>query len=166
MLQAMPKTPLHTRVAREGRLLEESGGDQFVLSNIEPASMSRVELYRGYRWLIDQLYDFRNYRRRTLDFLLHRGAQVHGGRNVRPGDLRRLGRILDQTVLRGGVRRAAFTLSLLGATLMRRPSVFKEAVSFAIVHRAFHEYLNALARRLDAAIAELEPTGPGSAPEV
>jgi radical SAM superfamily enzyme YgiQ (UPF0313 family) len=155
MLQAMPKTPLYDRVAREQRLVAESTGDQFVLSNILPKQMSRQALYEGYRWLVGQLYDFRNYRKRTLAFLLHRGAQIHGGRNIRRGDLRRLFQILHETVLRGGPRRAWFTLSLLGTTLLRRPSVFKDAVSFAVIHHAFYGYMRRLARELDAAIREL-----------
>jgi radical SAM superfamily enzyme YgiQ (UPF0313 family) len=156
MLQAMPKTPLHDRMAKEGRLVAESTGDQFVFSNIFPKSMSRLELYRGYRTLIAQLYDFKNYRRRTLDFLLYKGDQVAKGLRVQSGELRLLGRILGETVLRANPRRAWFTLSLLATTLVRRPSVFKDAVSFAIVHKAFHEYIEALARHLDFAIAELE----------
>ena len=164
MLQAMPKTPLYDRVEREGRLITESTGDQFVLSNIVPQRMTRRALYQGYRWLAEQLYDFRNYRARTLEFLLHRGAQVHGGRYLRQGDLRRLANVLRDTVLLGGPRRAWFTLTLLGATLLRRPSVFKEAVSFAIVHKAFYEYMRELQSLLDAALRELEPasTEPGS----
>ncbi len=164
MLQAMPKTPLYERVEREGRLITESTGDQFVLSNIVPQLMTRRALYQGYRWLAEQLYDFRNYRARTLEFLLHRGAQIQGGQNIRKGDLRRLGCVLRDTVLRGGPRRAWFTLTLLGATLLRRPSVFKEAVSFAIVHKAFYEYMRELQGRLDAALQELEPAAgaPGS----
>jgi radical SAM superfamily enzyme YgiQ (UPF0313 family) len=159
LLQALPKTPLYERVAREGRLVAESLGDQFVLSNILPRGMSRRRLYEGYHWLLGQLYDFRNYRRRTLEFLLHRGAQVHRGRNIRRGDLRRLGHILRETVLRGGPRRAWFTLSLLGTVALRRPSVFKEAVSFAIVHQAFHRYMDELRGQLDQAIRDL-PVAP------
>jgi len=156
MLQAMPQTPLHARMEREGRLVAESTGDQFVFSNIEPSAMSRLELYRGYRALLTQLYDFRVYRERTLAFLLGKGAQAAQGLHLRAGELRLLGRILRDTVLRGGLRRAWFTLSLLGATLVRRPSVFKDAVSFAIVHKAFHDYMERLAAHLDFAIAELE----------
>jgi radical SAM superfamily enzyme YgiQ (UPF0313 family) len=157
MLQAMPRTPLYERAQREGRLLEQaSSGDQFVFSNLLPVRMSRLELYRGYRRLLAQLYDFRNFRSRTLAFLLARGAQVNRGLNIRRGDMARLGRILRETLWRAGPRSAWFTLSLLGATLVRRPAAFKEAVSFVISHRAFHGYVRALARRLDQAIAELE----------
>lgn len=162
MLQALPKTPLHERVLREGRLVVDSVGDQFVLSNIEPILMSRRRLYQGYRWLVTQLYDFRLYRARTLAFLFNRGDQIHRGHNVRRGDLRQLGRVLWQTVVRGGPRRAWFTLSLLGATLVHRPSVFKEAVSFAICHKAFHDYVEDLRVNLEATIEELEPSSPSS----
>jgi radical SAM superfamily enzyme YgiQ (UPF0313 family) len=156
MLQALPRTPLHDRIARAGRLLEQSSGDQFTFSNVIPAQMSRQRFYEGYRWLLSQLYDFRNYRSRTLGFLLSRGGQVHGGRNIRKGDVRRLGRVLSATLLRGGPRRAWFTLRLLGAVLVRRPSVFKEAVSFAVVHQAFHAYVQRLSADLDAALQALD----------
>lgn len=156
MLQAMPKTPLYERVEREGRLLADSTGDQFVFSNIEPRGMTRRELYEGYRRLIADLYDFRNYRERTLAFLLARGRQITRGLNVRSGDLRLLGRILRQTVWQADPRRAGFTLRLLGETLLRRPAAFKDAVSFAIVHKALSEYMEALGRHLDRAIADLE----------
>jgi radical SAM superfamily enzyme YgiQ (UPF0313 family) len=152
MLQALPKTPLHARVEKEGRLLDESIGDQFAFSNIEPLSMSRLELYRGYRDLVRELYDYDRYHRRTLGFLMTRGDQVHGGRNVRPGDLELFGRVLRETLWRGGVRRAIFTLRLLGTVALRRPSVLKEAVSFALVHKAFADYVDALDRRLEEAI--------------
>lgn len=155
MLQAMPKTPLHARMEREGRLLAESTGDQFVFSNIVPKRMSRIELYRGYRHLIAKLYAFRGYRRRALDFVLHKGEQAAEGVHLRSGELRLLGRILWRTVVRGGPRRAWFTLSLLGATLARRPSRIKDAVSFAIVHKAYYDYMLALCRHLDDAIERL-----------
>jgi radical SAM superfamily enzyme YgiQ (UPF0313 family) len=166
LLQAMPKTPLYERVEREGRLVGDSNGDQFALTNILPKQMSRRRLYMGYRWLVDQLYDFDNYRERTLDFILNRGRQARRGLKLGKGDLRRLLKILDRTVLRGGPRRAWFTLSLLGKTLLRRPSAFKEAVSFAIVHQAFFEYMLQLGERLDRVIGDLEAEPVDALPEL
>jgi radical SAM superfamily enzyme YgiQ (UPF0313 family) len=160
MLQALPKTPLHARVAKEGRLLHETNGDQFAFSNILPAKMSRRKLYEGYRWLVYQLYDFDNYRKRTLAFLLHRGRQVHGGTNIRAGDLRRLWRIFVATVLRGGPRRAWFTVRLISTALLRRPAVFKDAVSFAVIHQAFHSYVERLIAELDEVIRSLDDGSP------
>jgi len=166
LLQAMPKTPLYERVEREGRLVGASHGDQFVLTNILPKQMSRRRLYMGYRWLVDQLYDFDNYGERTLAFMLNRGRQAGRGLKLSKGDLRRLLKILDRTVLRGGPRRAWFTLALLGKTLLRRPSAFKEAVSFAIVHQAFFEYMLQLGERLDRAIGDLEAESADALPEL
>jgi radical SAM superfamily enzyme YgiQ (UPF0313 family) len=157
MLQAVPRTPLHARMKQEGRLAAEFAGDQFAFSNIVPKQMTRVELFRGYRQLLERLYSFRSYRKRTLSFLLNRGTQAKQGQfSLHPGDLRLLGRILRDTVLRGGLRRAAFTLGLLGETLLRRPRLFKDAVSFAILHKAFDDYMRRLGGELDLAIAALE----------
>jgi radical SAM superfamily enzyme YgiQ (UPF0313 family) len=155
MLQAMPKTPLHARVVGEGRLVASSAGDQFVFSNIVPKQMSREELYRGYRWLTTQLYDFRNFRKRTLAYLVARGRVATSFRRVTRDDLAMLRRVLWRTVVRANPRRAWFTLSLLGATLLRRPSAFADAVYFVLVHKGLYEYMEALGEHLDRVIAEL-----------
>ena len=165
MLQAMPKTPLHARIVRDGRLVGETSGDQFVFSNILPVRMSRLELYRGYRELITRLYDFRNFRRRTLAFLLNRGNAV--GRHIEVGleELRLLRRILWRTVVRASPRRAWFTLSLLAETAIRRPRMFADAVAFVIIHQGLHDYVHALCRHLDRAIADLEAQASGLVPQ-
>jgi hypothetical protein len=64
-------------------------------------------------------------------------------------------RVLLSTVVLAGPRRAWFTLSLLVTALVRRPSVFKEAVSFAVVHQAFHRYARTLAADLAAVLDQL-----------
>src|SRR3970040_132229 len=74
MLNAMPKTPLHERLKKAGRLIAESVGDQFVFTNIVPGGMSRLELYEGYRRLLRRLYSYRNYRRRSMALILNPGA--------------------------------------------------------------------------------------------
>ena len=136
--------------------MSESGGDQFAFSNVIPKRMTRIEFFRGYRSLLERLYSFRSYRSRTRGFLLHRGAHLKHGFSLRRGDLRLLGRILRDTLLRGGVRRACFTPPSLGETLLRRPGLFKDAVSFAILHQGFDGYIRALGERLDRAVAALE----------
>src|SRR4029453_7006793 len=105
MLQAMPKTPLHARVAAEGRLLGDSTGDQFVFSNILPRSMTRLELYRGYRELVTKLYDFRLFRERAVAFMLGKGAEATQELAIGRKELRLLGRILWRTVVRSEERR-------------------------------------------------------------
>jgi radical SAM superfamily enzyme YgiQ (UPF0313 family) len=51
MLQAIPKTPLHERLAKEGRLVEADDN-----CNIVPAKMTRDELVAGYWGLVGRLY--------------------------------------------------------------------------------------------------------------
>jgi radical SAM superfamily enzyme YgiQ (UPF0313 family) len=160
MLQAMPKTPLHDRMAKEGRLAAESTGDQFVFSNILPKTMSRVELYEGYRKLIVSLYDFKNYRRRSLDYILNRGWQVGTHLKLRKGELGLLLRVLRDTVLIASPRRAWFTISLLATTLLRKPARFADAVAFAIVHKALYEYTRALDGHLKRVIGDLKRAAP------
>ena len=156
MLQAMPKTPLHERMAKEGRLVAESMGDQFVFSNIVPKAMSRIELYKGYRELIADLYEFRNFRARTLAFILNRGRQVGEGLRVRREELVLGARVLRDTLIATSPRRAWFTLSLIGTTLWKRPAAFADAMSFAIVHKALYEYMQSLDRHLERVIGEIE----------
>ena len=58
LLNAVPQTPLHRRLARAGRLLAKATGDQFVFTNIVSDGMTRLQLYEGYRRLLERLYDF------------------------------------------------------------------------------------------------------------
>jgi radical SAM superfamily enzyme YgiQ (UPF0313 family) len=159
MLQAMPKTPLHTRMAAAGRLVGETTGDQFVFSNILPSGMTRLELYRGYRELVLRLYGYRNFGRRARSYLLGKGREVGHGIELSRGQVGLFVRILWRTVVRTSPRRAWFTLSLLGTTALRRPSVFVDAVALAVVHKGLYDYVHALRRHLDRAIAELEVLG-------
>ena len=55
MLSAIPKTPLHARLAAEGRLDEDHEAE--FGTNVIPASMSRDELRDGYVQLMQELYE-------------------------------------------------------------------------------------------------------------
>ena len=156
MLQAMPKTPLHERVSREGRLIAETTGDQFVFSNIEPFAMSRLELYRGYRALISEQYSTEKFGERTRAFLFARGQQANRGRNITLWDVRFLARFLVHTARNEPGERMRFTYRLLAEILLRRPQAFKEACSFALSYQSLARYVEALCADLDKAIATLE----------
>jgi len=69
-----------------------------------------------------------------------------------------------ETVVSAGPRRALFTLRLVGATVLRRPSAFRDAISFAIVHKALWEYMDALGRHLEKALVEIERLGSAPRP--
>jgi radical SAM superfamily enzyme YgiQ (UPF0313 family) len=55
MLHAIPKTPLHARLAREGRL-DPDDRPEFG-TNVIPAGMSRQELLEGYLGVLQELYE-------------------------------------------------------------------------------------------------------------
>ncbi|WP_165068211.1 B12-binding domain-containing radical SAM protein [Paludisphaera rhizosphaerae] len=63
MLAAIPKTPLHARLAEEGRL-DLSDRPEFG-TNVIPLKMSREELLSGYFDVIGRLYDPKAYFERT-----------------------------------------------------------------------------------------------------
>ncbi|GIW44455.1 MAG: B12-binding domain-containing radical SAM protein [Candidatus Binatia bacterium] len=154
MLNAVPKTPLYERLKRAGRLIAESVGDQFVFTNIVPAGMSLAELYEGYKRLLERLYSYRSYRKRVMDFILHRGQLAQTRVVTSAQDLKIFFRVLWYCVLRASPARAWFTLSLLCNTLLRRPRAFRDAVTFALLHKHLYEYMKATAKRLDALLAD------------
>ncbi len=77
---------------------------------------------------------------------------------MRREELRLAARVLRDTVLAASPRRAWFTLSLMGATLWRRPAALADAFTFAIVHKALYEYMQSLDRHLERMIGEIEAT--------
>ncbi len=163
MLNAMPKTPLHKRLRDAGRLLTETVGDQFVFTNVIPKAMSRIELYEGYKRLLEKLYDYRNYRRRTMEYLLTRGRQKAQKILVNPHDFRIFLRLLLDCVVKTNPRRSWMTLSLLIHTALRRPKALREAVFFALVHKHLYEYVRHVNTSLDHLIAQLKELPDGFA---
>ena len=155
MLNAVPKTPLHARLKAAGRLIAESVGDQFVLTNIEPSGMSRLDLYEGYRGLLNRLYDYRHYRARAMALILNRGTSLESRVLARRDDLAVVARIVWHCILRASPRRAWLTLSLCLETALRRPRAIREAFTFALMHKHFYEFARATSRQLDTIVQEL-----------
>ena len=69
MLYAIPKTPLHARLAAEGRL-ETADNPEFG-TNIVPLKMTAMEMRDGYIQLFNEIYTPDAYFRRMDDLLLH-----------------------------------------------------------------------------------------------
>jgi hypothetical protein len=129
--------------------------------------MSRLELYAGYRALLDRLYDYRNYRQRAMASILHRGPLLGSRLLARRDDLAVVARILWNCVLRASPRRAWLTLSLCLETAWRRPRAIREALTLALMHKHFYEYVRHTSRQLEALIGELRETdGVGSSAQV
>jgi radical SAM superfamily enzyme YgiQ (UPF0313 family) len=155
MLNAVPKTPLHQRLKDAGRLIAESVGDQFVFTNIIPQGMSRVQLYEGYKNLLERLYSYRNYRRRVMELLLQKGAQIQTRLTTGRQDLKIFARVVWTCILRASPRRAWLTLSLMIETALRRPSELRQAVTLALMHKHLYEYMRDTCKRLDEMAREL-----------
>jgi radical SAM superfamily enzyme YgiQ (UPF0313 family) len=149
LLNALPKTPLYKRLKDAGRLVAESVGDQFVFTNIVPKAMSTRELNEGYKRLLQRLYSHRNYRKRVMQLILHKGAQLENKLVASKQDLGIFARVLWTCVVSASPRRAWLTLSLLGETLLRRPRAFRDAVTLALIHKHLYEYMRETCRRLD-----------------
>jgi radical SAM superfamily enzyme YgiQ (UPF0313 family) len=167
MLNAIPKTPLHERLKAAGRLIAESVGDQFVFTNIVPQSMSRLQLYEGYKHLLERLYGYRNYRRRVMQLILTQGAEIRTRIAAGKQDVKILLRVLWTCILRASPRRAWLTVSLMGETLLRRPRALRQAVTLALMHKHLYEYMRETSRRLDELLLEIrqlpEELSPGAA---
>jgi radical SAM superfamily enzyme YgiQ (UPF0313 family) len=155
MLQAMPKTPLYKRLAEAGRLMAQTVGDQFVFTNILPEGMSRLQLYEGYRDLLQRLYSYRHYRRRSMQLILNKGRQAHSHIVAGRQDIAILLRVVWTCILRASPRRAWLTISLLLETLLRRPRAFRDAVTFALVHKHLYEYMRDTCVKLDVLAGQL-----------
>jgi radical SAM superfamily enzyme YgiQ (UPF0313 family) len=156
MLNAMPKTPLYERLKRAGRLMAESVGDQFVFTNIVPQGMSRLQLYEGYKHLLERLYSYRNYRRRAMQLILNKGTQIETHLLASGQDLRLFLRVLWTCLLRASPRRAWLTLSLMIETALRRPRAIRDAVTFALMHKHLYEYMRTTCDRLDQLVHEIK----------
>ena len=157
MLQAIPRTPLYERVRAEGRLIAETvgHGQELGFSNIEPLRMTSLELHRGYRQLILDLFSVENYRERMRAFLLERGEQINRGRNLKLEDFQLLGRFLA-AIAKEPPSRRWLVLSTFVEILWKRPTAFKEAGSYLLVYLSLVRYIEGLTERLDQTIEELE----------
>jgi radical SAM superfamily enzyme YgiQ (UPF0313 family) len=155
MLNAVPKTPLYQRLKDAGRLMAESVGDQFVFTNIIPEGMSRLELYEGYKKLLERLYSYGNYRQRVMQLILSKGTQLRTRLMAGGQDLKILRNVLWTCILRGSPKRAWLTLSLMIETALRRPRALREAVTLALMHKHLYEYMRDTCAQLDRLAKEL-----------
>jgi radical SAM superfamily enzyme YgiQ (UPF0313 family) len=157
MLWAIPKTPLHERLAEEGRLdlsdAPECG------TNVIPLQMTREELRDGYVRVLTTLYDPANYFERTDELFLDRDFEIGNERSPywRKHPLRKLAaeaKLLAQAVglfsrlmtsiperhLRKEYRRRLFRL----LKVHRRPGF----VVFYLFHMAMHYHAYTMATNM------------------
>jgi len=158
MLQALPRTPLYRRVQAEGRLLPEttSATHSLGLSNIEPINMSRLDLLRGYRRLIRDLYSLENFGNRARAFIRSRGEQVERASTYNWNDIKVIIRFALDTLFKQPPEKRRFIIDLIRDTLRERPKAFREAASFILSQRSLGAFAEELGQKLDQEIELLE----------
>jgi len=74
VLTPFPGTPLHARLRREGRLLQERFWDRCTLFDVTftPKRMTVEELEAGLRWLFEETYTRRETETRLQSFVAQR----------------------------------------------------------------------------------------------
>jgi radical SAM superfamily enzyme YgiQ (UPF0313 family) len=141
LLNALPKTRLFTRLSMEGRILQQTTGNNLdAVLNFVP-TLDRDVLLDGYRSLVKQLYAPKSYYRRLTSFLREYRPQ---GPRTRPthGDVAAFVRSLWVLGVRSRGRCAYW--SLLVRSLFRHPRKFTEAMSLAILGHHFRKVAESL----------------------
>jgi radical SAM superfamily enzyme YgiQ (UPF0313 family) len=141
LLNAIPHTRLHARLASEGRLIGRSSGDNVDGTTNFVPRMNMDVLMDGYRNILDRIYSPTPYYRRVRTFL----RNYHPPK--RPGALSWLSvRAFLHSSWRLGIvgRERLHYWHLLGWTLWRRPSLFEMAVTLAVYGHHFRRTCDAI----------------------
>jgi radical SAM superfamily enzyme YgiQ (UPF0313 family) len=134
LLTALPQTRLYARLAREGRMLTETIGNNTAAALNFVPRLNRGRLLNGYRELMRSLYAPENYYRRVSAFLAT--WQPRGPRlRLAGSDIRALARSLWTLGVRGHGRLAFWRL--FWATLLARPRKFRAAIELAVIGHHF-----------------------------
>ncbi len=134
LLNALPDTKLHARLAREGRLLGRSSGDNVDGTTNFIPRMNVDELHAGYRRLMESIYAPRPYYRRVRTFL-REFKQPKFSVMVRPSQW---WTFAHSSFRLGVIGRERFQYwHLLAWTCLRRPASLQLAVTLAIYGHHF-----------------------------
>ncbi|MGQ0525490.1 MAG: radical SAM protein [Betaproteobacteria bacterium] len=108
LLTALPKTPLHERLVREGRLLAEADhtDNTRVGTNVIPKNMSYHDMVHGYIGLYRRLLSNRLIAERLRNKLRFMRNPVYHGEYSGRDQLRIVARLITRGVLSGGPSRA------------------------------------------------------------
>ncbi|MEW5767102.1 MAG: B12-binding domain-containing radical SAM protein [bacterium] len=138
LLTALKGTDLYDRLQREGRMLEESTGNNVSIDlNFKP-EMDRQTLIEGYKRVLSTLYDpgLKNYFERCLVFLKHLKPIENNVRGVGKTELMALARSIKRQLFS---RQGPAYLRFLAKIIKDHPRVFPEAVRLAIMGYHFEK---------------------------
>ena len=162
LLTALPHTPLHARLAREGRLRRdaEDAGDADNTrphTNVQPRNMSYAAMVAAYEALYRGLLTDRNIATRIRNKLSRMASPVYHGEYP---FLQRLGivaRLVAKGILRGGPRRwAHFLRSLPLAAPDKLPLAIVDWIAGLSMRNYVERYFSPVpARRLDRLLGRI-----------
>jgi len=158
LLTAIKGTDLYARFKREGRLLEESQGDNLCIKLNFVPEMDPQILFEGYKRVLATIYDpgLKKYFERCLTMLAHLRPNPHASRRIRGPELLALAKSFKRQLFS---RQGPAYFKFLTRVLQERPRMFSEAVRLAIMgyhlekvtsqHIAVHNFRDHLSRELD-----------------
>jgi radical SAM superfamily enzyme YgiQ (UPF0313 family) len=159
LLSAIKGTDLYARFQREGRLLDESQGDNVCFKLNFVPEMNPQTLLEGYKRVLATIYDpgLKRYFERCLTMLAHLRPNPHDRRRIRGPELIALAKSLKRQLFS---RQGSAYFKFLARVLNDRPRMFSEAVRLAIMgyhlekvtsqHIAVHNFRDYLSRELEA----------------
>ena len=158
MLSAPLGTRLWMRLMHEGRVLSlaknKDLGPARALTNIIPKGMSRMELYRGYRQLLERVYSWESFAERICGFLtLAKDSVRHGDMAV--GAIEAAGLVGR---LGGGADMLAAAEKILAHAAETAPHMAERARDLVVQHSRFFDTIQATLPALDRNI-EREESG-------
>ena len=141
LLSALPETALYRRLAREGRILAESCGNNTDAAINFVTRLARDFLVAGYRELMRGLYEPANYYRRIRTFLSAYEPRGPAAR-LSGADVLAFVKSLWVLGLRSGGRRHYW--SLFWTTLLAQPRKFRAAMELSILGHHFRSVASRL----------------------
>ncbi len=143
LLNALPKTPLHERLAREGRLIEgvDASDNTKPGTNFIPKGMSYEALVAGYKQLYRRLASDRAIAERIVNKMRYLRRPVPQTRHRWSQRLGMLARFLVVGVLPGGALRLwHFARSLAGAAMPVWPLLISDWIAALSMRSYVHRY--------------------------
>lgn len=132
LLNALKGTDLYQRFKTEGRLLEESlGNNMSACLNFVP-SINRDVLLQGYRRVLSSIYDrsLRAYFARSYTLIKNWKQRAHCSRPIGLTELKALFRSFTRQIFS---RQGPAYLKFLGKVALRRPRMLAQAIRLAIL---------------------------------
>jgi hypothetical protein len=131
LLTALPRTPLHARLQKEGRLIEDAAhaDNTKLATNVLPKNMSFDEMIEGYRKLYVQLLTDRGIADRIRNKMRHMSSPVYRAEYGVRDQVLIVWRLIVKGVLPGGPRRVFQFLRTLPARPGRLPLVIVDWIA-------------------------------------